>query len=227
MFSVGDPAQREVQDVEDDEGQQDQPRVEHCPRGDRGLHGSRLHVRLTPGDTIHPRQLDRVDHMEDERGEQRDPEQPQQRPKVLELGGVGVDVFRRQEDLQVANQVDDDKADHHQASKCHDPFLADGRPVKGDEAVRRDGPHRGGVGSGGSAHSKRGNRAECPARRPDRYEEVLDFLIVVNHRDEGNCGKRHENTEFLPQSVFRSASAELSRASRSRRSASHCFTMLW
>jgi hypothetical protein len=71
---------------------------------------------------------------EDDR-QQNDPHNPEERSEVLQMLRVGIQLFRTQINLKVAQQMAQHEKHQANTGYGHDNFLADGRLIKRDYRV--------------------------------------------------------------------------------------------
>src|SRR5690348_16908446 len=122
-----DRAKREVEQVVDDEQQDEQPAVDHCPAGERGLQVFSVAIADGAAGVVTGGELDGRTDVDDEGGDQDDACDPEELGEaeewladgseeaavIIEEGGAGVD-------FEIAPEVDDQVAEPDQAGDGHD-----------------------------------------------------------------------------------------------------------
>ena len=150
-----------MQQVENDEGHQEHSAPAHRPRGPARLDISFGGVSDGSRRPAHARELDRRGDVKRHADEKDDPHEPEQlsvaelRPTDFpEESGVGVDLIRSGEDLEIAEHVGDHEADEDDAGDRHHDLLPDHSVPEGGHAVA--GNHA----SGGHVSVKRDRRIQ-------------------------------------------------------------------
>ena len=118
-------ADREMQDVIDDEGEKDDPAPDHAARGQGGFNDFLAFVMLGPRSAVFDRELNSVVNVEDDDGEQAASDDPEERPEFPQMLGVAVDPLRPEENLEIAKEVADDEQNQDQPRYRHEHFPAD------------------------------------------------------------------------------------------------------
>jgi hypothetical protein len=104
--------------MKDDKGEDDQPAQPHRAGENRGSDRIRGDVFLRTRGFIFLPELHREINVSHEDSKQRETDHPEERAKALELGSVGVDRIRAEEDGEVSDEVADDE--------CHEGNSSDG-----------------------------------------------------------------------------------------------------
>ena len=120
----------EVRQMVNNKRQHDQSAHDHVSRGERGFYIFPVEVWLRPGTPVFNRQLDGHVSVNDNRDEQENADQPQQRAKVAQVLRVTVNPVRADENLEIAQQMSDNKEDQNDPSDGNDHFLPNRRAIK-------------------------------------------------------------------------------------------------
>ena len=141
-----DGAEGEVEEMKDDEGEKDGAGPLHGAGGVGGVEILFFDVADGTGAALEEPELERGPDVKDDGDEQSDARAPQESGERFEIGGIAIDVFGREKDLQVAEQVGDDEAEEDDAGDGHDGFFADGGLPEGEiggAQMEGSGTHRG------------------------------------------------------------------------------------
>src|SRR5215212_2056645 len=120
-------------EVVDDEGEDDEAAQPHVTRSEGGFdvffarvgHRSRL--------AVLEREPDREINVQHHVQEKKRTDQPKEGAERTQMLGVAVNPLGPEEDLQVPEEVADDKAEQNQAGERYDEFLPDRRAIKTGE----------------------------------------------------------------------------------------------
>src|SRR4029077_2184113 len=121
----------EMGEVINDEREHDEPAHHHVTRGERCLHVLPVQVRVRPGTPVLHRQMDRHPDVNNDGGEQEQTDYPKQRTKITQMLRVTIDPIRSYKNLQIPEQMSDDKKDQNDAGNRDDHFLSNRRAIKG------------------------------------------------------------------------------------------------
>jgi len=121
-----DRAEGEVEKVEDNKAQDDRAAPHHGAGGVGGAEIGFLHIADRASLSLQKPKLERRPDVQGDGDEESDARAPNESRERFKGGGVVIDFFRREKDLQVAEQVADDKAEKNDTRDGHYSFLADG-----------------------------------------------------------------------------------------------------
>ena len=134
-------AECEMEEVIDDKREDDQAAHDHVTRGEAGFDVFLVDVRLRPGAAIFNGELNSKINVKHDGADKKDADKPEQGAEIAQMLGVGIDPVGPEENLQVTQEVADDKQDQNNPGERHDHLLSDRRMTKGgDESAtgRRD-----------------------------------------------------------------------------------------
>ena len=119
-----------MQQMKNDERENDEPADHHVARREAGLHVFLLRVTFRSGAAILDRKLDREINVKNHRHEQNDADGPEQRAQIAQMLRVTVHPIRSQKNLQISEQMPDNKEDQNDPRDRDDEFFPDGRAIK-------------------------------------------------------------------------------------------------
>src|SRR5262249_2227784 len=125
-----DRAEREMSEVINDEREHDQAAHNHVARSPARFHVIPVVIRLGTRAAIFDREQNGEINMQDHGREEGDSDEPEQGTEIAEVLRVTVDPIRSDKDLEVAEQMADDKNEQNHAGHGHDHFSADRRMTK-------------------------------------------------------------------------------------------------
>src|SRR5262249_22089027 len=125
---------------------------------------------------IFDRQLNGHINVNNDGRQQKQTDCPKQRSEIVQMLRVTVDPIRTQKNLQIAEQMSDNKKNQDDARDCDDHFLSNGRAIKSGENIhdrfgaRRSTPHASeimnvarSVKTAGREHKVSGSEYRCRA----------------------------------------------------------------
>ena len=121
---------REVREVINDKCQHDQSAHHHVTRGKRCFDVPLIDIGLGPGTPVFNCQLDSHVNVSNDRGEEKNPDQPKHRTEIAQMFRVTVDPVRSDKYLQIPEQMSDHKQDQNDAGDGDDYFFSDRRTIK-------------------------------------------------------------------------------------------------
>src|SRR6266480_4142964 len=124
-------ARGEVEQVKDDEGEHDQSADDHVARRPACFHVVSVDVWFGSSAPIFDRELNRRVNMNCNGSEQKNSNCPKQRPKVAEMLRVTVYPIGSEKDLQIPEQMSDDKKNQNDAGDRDDHFFPNRGAIKG------------------------------------------------------------------------------------------------
>ena len=116
---------REVREVVNDKCQHDQSAHYHVTRGKRRFDVTLIDVRLRAGAPVFNCQLDGHVDVSNDRGEEKNSDQPKERPEITQMFRVTIDPIRSDKYLQIPEQMPDHKKDQNDAADRDDYFFSD------------------------------------------------------------------------------------------------------
>src|SRR6267143_4208936 len=119
-------ADSKMRQMVNDKHQHNQTAYHHVPRSEASLDVFSFDVAVRTSAPILDREQDREINMERDRDEQNNPNDPEKNSEIAQMLGVIVDPTRAQENLEIAQQMTDDKQHQDHARDRNDHFFADG-----------------------------------------------------------------------------------------------------
>src|SRR5262245_25528389 len=119
-------AHSKMEEMINDEGEENQPAHDHASRSQGCFHRFLAPVMFGAGPSVLDRQPDGVVNVDQDDEEEKGTNDPKKRSKVAQMFRVTVDPVRPEEDLQVAQEMADDKQDQDHAGRGHDHLSSDG-----------------------------------------------------------------------------------------------------
>ena len=120
----------EVREVINDKCQHDQSAHHHVTRGKRCFDVPLIDVRLRAGAPVFNSQLDGHVDVNNDRNEEKNPNQPKQRSQIVQMLRVTIDPVRPNKDLQVPEQMSDHEKDQNDPRDRNDYFFSNRRAIK-------------------------------------------------------------------------------------------------
>jgi len=139
-----DGSESEVEEMENDEGENDGAAPDHGAGSIGGVSVDLFRVWDRTGGALETPELRGGPNVQGDGKEQDNASGPEQRPEIAERLGIVIDFFRREIDLQVAEEMADDKAEENEAGDGHDGLFADGglpEPQAAGGEINRSGAH--------------------------------------------------------------------------------------
>ncbi len=118
-------ANREMEDMINDEGKEDQPAHYHAAGGKSRFDRFFAPVTVGARAAVFDRKPDRIINMEEDSQKQPAPNDPDQHTELAQFFGVAVDPLRSEENLEVSEEVTDDEKNQDQARGGRDHFPSD------------------------------------------------------------------------------------------------------
>src|SRR5437870_13776019 len=116
----------EMRQMTDNKGQHDQAAHHQVARGESCFHIAPVDVGFRPGAAILNRQMDRYPDVNNDRRKQEQTNCPKQGAEIAQMLRVTIDPVWSDKNLQIAEQMSDDKKDQNDASDRDDHFFSDG-----------------------------------------------------------------------------------------------------
>ena len=120
----------EMREVIGDKSEHNQPAHHHVARGKRCFDVAFVDIGFGTGTPVFNCQLDSHPDVNNDDGEEKNPDQPKERPEVVEMLGVTIGPIRSDKYLQIPEQMSDHKKDQNDAGDRDDHFLPDRRTIK-------------------------------------------------------------------------------------------------
>lgn len=119
-----------MREVINDKCQHDQSAHHHVTRGECCFDVPLVHVRRRSGTLVFNRQLDGCVDVNNDGGQQKNSDQPEDRPEITQMLRITVDPIWADEDLQIPEKMADYEQDQNNAGDRDDYFSANRRTIK-------------------------------------------------------------------------------------------------
>ena len=119
-------AQGKMEQVKDNEGEQDNAAHDHRARSESRFYNFLAPIARRTGAPIFDGKPDRVIDMHQDGEEKKRSNDPKQRTKSAQVLGVAINPVRPEKNLQVAEEMADDKKDENHPAHCHNQLPSDG-----------------------------------------------------------------------------------------------------
>ena len=123
-------AQSEMRKVISDKCEHDQPAHHHVTGSKRRFDVAFIRVGLGPGTAILNREQDREVNVKTNGDEKTSSNQPKERTQIVQVLRVTVDPIGSNENLQIPQQMSDDKKDQNDAGDGDDDFFSNRGAIK-------------------------------------------------------------------------------------------------
>jgi hypothetical protein len=127
-------AHREMRDVINEKGEDDEAAQHHVAGGHRRLHIVAFHIPVGARAAVLNGQSDRRVNVNRHRDDEKHANGPKQRPQLAQMLGITVDPGRPEEDLQIPEQMSDDEKNENDARERDDDFSANRRAMEGGKS---------------------------------------------------------------------------------------------
>jgi hypothetical protein len=123
-------AESEMRKVISDKCEHDQAAHHHVTGGKRRFDVAFIYVRLGPGTAILDRKQDREVNVKTNSDEKKSSNQPKERTQIVQVLRVTVDPIGSNENLQIPQQMSDDKKNQNGAGDGDDDFFSNRGAIK-------------------------------------------------------------------------------------------------